>query len=165
MAEKSSKAIVLKFAPTRIERGEWGDKFYISTFRFPIKDAQAFERRCISMDQTMSSILNQLVTAFNKAVRKPENVQLVRTKHPTIWGAVAKKKFFKGKGGVPEKAKKPKALPKRVKKVIKEDRKKLKAVKPSIAEKLKAMKSKKPVLKKSADVLAKLRAMDADEAA
>lgn len=119
MADKQ-KTILMKFTPTFIDRGEWGKQFYISTFRFPIKEAQAFERRATSLGLTMSSLVNQLVMTFNKTVAEPKTkVKLERTAHPTIWGADAKKKFFKAKGlKVPVKredkpvARKPKVQPK-----------------------------------------------------
>lgn len=151
MADKQ-KTINLKFTPTFIDRGEWGKQFYISTFRFPIKEAQAFERRAASLGLTMSSLVNQLVMTFNKAVSEPKGkVKLERTSHPTIWGADAKKKFFKAKGlKVPVKredkpaARKSKVKPTPSKRVVvkqAEPRAKAKTSKAAaLLQKLKAMK-------------------------
>lgn len=173
MAAKS-KRISIDFAPRQIERGEWGKKFYISTFRFPIKESQAFEKRAKALGLTMSSLANQLVMAFNKAVPEPKgNIKLTRTLHPTIWGADAKKKFFKSKGiAVPVKrVDEPKA---------KKTSKKVKAAKPKVEKKAPTKKAtKKPVVKvvakkaqakptkvakRTVDVLARLNDME-DEAA
>lgn len=119
MATKEKK-IALTFTPREIARGDWGKNFYVSTFRFPLKEAQGLERRAQSLGLTLSSLVNQLIMAFNKSVAEPEGVKLARTKHPTIWGADAKKKFFKAKGmPVPMKREAKKTKPVTVKKVAK----------------------------------------------
>lgn len=163
---KANKPINMKFTPREIARGEWGHKFYISTFRFPIKDAQAFERRALSMKMTMSSLVNQLVTAFNKSVSEPkETVKLVRTAQPTIWGAVAKKKFFKKLGkAVPVKRAAVKAVKAKAPKVAKKVATKAKTV----AKKVTATKPTKKVETKKTSalsVLARLKSLRKNEAA
>lgn len=160
MASKQ-KTVVLKFTPRFIDRGEWGKQFYISTFRFPIKEAQAFERRAKGMGLTMSSLVNQLVMTLNKTLPEPKKaVKLERTAHPTIWGAVEKKKFFQKKGlKVPVKredkpvARKPKVQAKPA---------------PKANRVVVTKKVAKPEVKKASNaaaLLAKIRAMRKDAAA
>lgn len=155
----ADKTLVLKFTPREIGRGEWGKKFYISTFRFPLTEAQKFERRAKAMGLTMSSLANQLVMTFNKTVAEPKGtVKLERTNHPTIWGSTEKKKYFKAKG--------VKVPVKRVEKPVTKKVVAKKAKKP-VAETKLVKTAKKPAESKGSAslLLAKLKAMRAKNAA
>jgi len=113
---EKTKTIDIAFKPRQFERGEWGKSFYIATFRFPIKEAQAFERRAAGSGFTMASLLSQLVMAFNKSTPEPKTkVKLVRTAKPTLWGNPDEKKSAPKKA---KKAKAEKAPPKKPAKVI-----------------------------------------------
>lgn len=107
-----AKSITLKFTPREIGRGEWGKEFYLSTFRFPLKEAQKLERRAKAMGLTMSSLVNQLVMTFNEKVDEPKGVKLERTTEATVWGAgkkpAGRKPKAKAKAAAPtRKARKP----------------------------------------------------------
>lgn len=147
--------IELHFTPRDIGRGEWGKKFYISTFRFPLEEAQKFERRAKVLNLTMASLMSQLMMTFNKAVGEPKNVKTDRTTHPTIWGTKEKVKFFKKKGlAVPVKRSDAKLASKKKVVVSLKNPKKV------------AAKVKKPEGKSSAAaLLARLKALRKSEAA
>lgn len=128
-----NKKVVMSFIPQAYERGELGKDFYLSTYRFPLKEAQGFERRAKSLGVSMAGLLQQLVASFNKAVPAPAGVKTERTTKPTVWG--------EGKKAKSVKASKPKAAKPPKKKVAKKAdpkpvSKKAKTLSP--AEKLKA---------------------------
>lgn len=130
-----NKKVVMSFIPQAYERGELGKDFYLSTYRFPLKEAQGFERRAKSLGVSMAGLLQQLVASFNKAVPAPAGVKTERTTKPTVWGEGKKAKSVKA----PKKVKASKPAKKKV--VVKKDdpkpvSKKAKILSP--AEKLKA---------------------------
>ena len=126
-----AKSVTLKFTPREIGRGEWGKEFYISTFRFPLGEAQKLEKRAKAMNLTMSSLVNQLVMVFNETVPGPKGpMKLERTAEPTIWGVEAKKAL-----------KKPVNKAKKVTKPVKAQKQEVRAAAPAAAllEKLKRL--------------------------
>lgn len=136
-----NKKVVLSVIPQPYERGALGKDFYLSTYRFPIKEAQGFERRAKSLGVSMAGLLQQLVEAFNKAVPAPAGVKTERTSKPTVWGEGKRPKSVKPSK---KKAKAVKVEKPAKKKVAKKDDPKPVAKKPkaskdlSPAEKLKA---------------------------
>lgn len=142
--------ITLKFVPEEIGRGQWGDKFWLSTFRFPLKTAQDFEKVCASLGLTMSSCLNQLVTTLVKTTGVPKNVKAVKTAQATVWGGEAKPKAktapkAKAKVKFAPKAKVKRAVVVKAKPVVAKA-KKAEPKKPATAnllERLKALKKSK----------------------
>jgi hypothetical protein len=81
-----NKKVVLSVIPQPYERGALGKDFYLSTYRFPLKEAQGFERRAKSLGVSMAGLLQQLVESFNKAMPAPAGVKTERTSKPTVWG-------------------------------------------------------------------------------
>ena len=90
-----NKKVVLSVIPQPYERGALGKDFYLSTYRFPLKEAQGFERRAKSLGCSMAGLLQQLVESFNKAVPAPSGVKTERTSEPTVWGKGKRPKSVK----------------------------------------------------------------------
>ena len=80
------KPLKLTLDLKHIERGSLGEEFYLSSYRFPLEDAQGLERRCLALEMSMASILIQLVQAFNESTEDPgDEVELKKTLKATVW--------------------------------------------------------------------------------
>lgn len=62
------------------------------TYRFPLEDAQGFEKRAIAMGTTRGQLLMSLVRSFNASTPEPKGVKLAATAEPTIYGTEAREK-------------------------------------------------------------------------
>lgn len=86
------QTVSMKVSHAQFGRGELGTEFHSATYRFPLKDAQRFERRAIANGLTRATLLQQLVRGYNAATPDPgKSVKAEATAHATVWGAAAKK--------------------------------------------------------------------------
>ena len=78
------KPLKIRLELKHVAKGDWGKDFYLSTYRFPLSEAQGLEKRCIALNLSMASVLSQLVQAFNEATEDPgDAVELKKTLHAT----------------------------------------------------------------------------------